>query len=1172
LSDTGFGRAVEEFSADSTGPIVEAPAELVAETPADEAPAPEQPLEPPSLDDLGIELLPADEPIDVEEVVVEPQQAETIEPVEEVAEPIEESEQPTPLLGGAQDSLVVDDSEVGDEAVERLFDLTPTAPAPAAEDEVELESLEPVAPAAQDVEPVEAVEEMPVQEPLTEEPLTEEPQAVELEEYGLDMLSDEPAVEPEPLADIDIAPLASAAPIEEASDQFTGMDLEPIEVVEEPASTPAAPEPVAKAPLTPAPPQEPPAPAAPPVREAAPPERQVAEEFNWGANQDQFLGGMPLKLTAPPRPAPQPQQPAPVADAKQPPQPKPTPRIGANIAPDTFAGGGKRTIPPPKLDIPPLTKDSKSATSVTTGFDGLAMPSGKQTDVFSQQPASLSGGFGAATNDDVFGRRATPAPRQEPAIPPTEPSATPQQRPRRATKAEATGDVWAANPLATPEIPRPRREVAVAPPVEEVVQPEPTPRKRRWFGWKAVFFVLLLGCAGAFYGVYQFMPLKSVVTGSMKFNNFTSLPRIKRVELQNQQRDLLADEKLRTDAQAKLIALKRGAAGGFLDDPANYSRTVSAASLDLEKGVLTIPYVGAGTDEDKVRVLALMQAVHSANRTRVETAEGLLRTVTSLTQEQAATAKRIDERDREIEQLKAVAENAPDSTERTKFEADAARLESAYNAAVANVARLSTELKQLRDGASAAPAAPLPPPPDAQLSQLQGDLQKLNDRVGVIQEGRSEKAATARRQLDVALESFNKQIEQAQGVVKNNPELLAYITNAQKTIEQTRELTDQLIRRQQEQYSQLSEVKQKLNEKMLARRAEVWKKDPELLKLMDEKEIKTRQYNAATAQNMTKEAGDLKAELDYLTAAIRARQTIVADDGFYADAIDQLQKIIDSTQRGLEDDRKHTMQVLDEMQSAFAKNQPALANLTPEQKQIAAEMDKRLADVSAARKQYTEAADAANKQADDEIRGLQLSAADLASRVAARKKQLADAGAAEPVAPLAPSPEQQAKLLEQKSAELAAAEKGRVDAEAAFFAANKKLVEIRNRIEQSRAAGEKKDSLMRQNDIDRKLNEQLTNQLDLKKKEAEVAVYPTPPTPADIKLDPKPDLRPMYALGGCAGVMFLCVALFLISGIGAGGERAAITPPPPGYGRDDEDGNGEVQPAPRGKRAARTQV
>src|SRR5439155_21589484 len=175
----------------------------------------------------------------------------------------------------------------------------------------------------------------------------------------------------------------------------------------------------------------------------------------------------------------------------------------------------------------------------------------------------------------------------------------------------------------------------------------------------------------------------------------------------------------------------------------------------------------------------------------------------------------------------------------------------------------SDELKQLRENPNGGalnanpPGAPPPPSNDAVLQQLQGELKQLNEKVGAVQDGRSDKAKSARQRLDAALAAFNKQIEQAQGAVKNNPDLLAYISSAQKLLGSTRELTDQLMKRQQDQYAQLSELKTNLNDKMLARRAEVWKKDPELLKLMDTKDIKSRQLSAAQRHQPHKEADEL---------------------------------------------------------------------------------------------------------------------------------------------------------------------------------------------------------------------------------------------------------------------------------------------------------------------------
>src|SRR5439155_3224359 len=270
---------------------------------------------------------------------------------------------------------------------------------------------------------------------------------------------------------------------------------------------------------------------------------------------------------------------------------------------------------------------------------------------------------------------------------------------------------------------------------------------------------------------------------------------------------------------------------------------------------------------------------------------------------------------------------------------------------------------------------------------------------------------------------------------------------------------------------------------------------------------------------LNKEADELNADLTLLDSEIKARQTKVADDGFYVDAIDQIQRIIDATQKGIDGDRKRTMTVLDEMQATLTRSQPALENLTPEQKQLAADMGKSLEDVSAARREYTEAAAVANKQADEEISEAQAKASALTSRVQARKRELGDAtalaadklGAPPPAATL--SPADISKAIEQKSAELAATEKTRADAQAAWNAANSKLADLRTRLTKAQQAGKDHDKLIIQRDIEVKNLEQLINQYELKKKLADAVSYPVKPDEReDIKAVDLPDQRPVYSL------------------------------------------------------------
>jgi hypothetical protein len=265
------------------------------------------------------------------------------------------------------------------------------------------------------------------------------------------------------------------------------------------------------------------------------------------------------------------------------------------------------------------------------------------------------------------------------------------------------------------------------------------------------------------------------------------------------------------------------------------------------------------------------------------------------------------------------------------------------------------------------------------------------------------------------------------------------------------------------------------------------------------------------------------------------------------------------------------MSQLDEMQQEIARSQPPIEKLTPEQQQLAKEMGQRLADVSEARKQYAAAADAANKSADEEMRTLQASASDLASRVQARKAAIAQAGA-DPVAaaPVAPAADPKA-ALDQTERELAAAEATRAAAEASYFAANKKLLDVKRQIDEARAAGEKRDAEMRKRDALVQQARVLDDSYALKKKLAEQTAFPAVPTPeASLKVfqDKNERNRPMYALGACGVVAALSVGLGFLGGSttrGSPADDAGRSPMYPGahdgidsYAYDDQASRREL--------------
>ncbi len=727
------------------------------------------------------------------------------------------------------------------------------------------------------------------------------------------------------------------------------------------------------------------------------------------------------------------------------------------------------------------------------------MPPVRETDVFSENPGSLTAGFAPGLMGDVFaggsriGAAKIPASGLEDA--PEEP---PSPRPRRATRAEPPADAWTPPPpedpgesnADLPPEPAPSRRGPGASGTHSKLPPampapsSPARKKRRWFGLKGfLLFILMPLCmAGAAAAIFSLLPATSSVVAKMTFEKFSAHTELERRAMAGKQMQLLASDAIRMTAADKLVA--GSLSPGFLKQPIDYNRMASGAKFDLDNGVMTIAYTGsnigpkqlpmifpAASPDDRKRMAAVMQAMYDANRQSVQEAKSAADSVASLTSAKEQTGSDLAALEKKIDALAVVADS-PDLKQRASLDAESKRLEGAYNAAVANAAKIAADLKVLRDNpnaplptaAGAAPAPVLPPPPpapDDQLVQLKAQLQQINDQIAAAKSGQSEKSTAARAQLAAALDSFDQQITQARAAQKDSPAPLAFLDDGQKLSQATRDSTDQLIKRQQDQYAELSDLKARLNEKVLARRAEVWKKDPELLKLMDEKDIRTRQYNAAIGQGLNKEAQDIKADLNYLDSSIKARQTMVTDDGFYADAIDQLQKAVDAAVKKLDADRQQTVAAFDDAQSTFLHNQPA--TLTPDQQKLVSAMGKQLAGVSDARKQYALAADTAARQADEEVRRLQIVASQTQTKLEQRREQVAAADNARPAvppAPAAPTPQEFARAVDQKTAELVAAEKSRDDVQAAFFAANKKVADLKTRADEARAANQERDTLL----------------------------------------------------------------------------------------------------------------
>jgi chromosome segregation ATPase len=383
-----------------------------------------------------------------------------------------------------------------------------------------------------------------------------------------------------------------------------------------------------------------------------------------------------------------------------------------------------------------------------------------------------------------------------------------------------------------------------------------------------------------------------------------------------------------------------------------------------------------------------------------------------------------------------------------------------------------------------------------------------------------EQAKAARAALDQSLAQFEQQVADAKQMTRDNPELTAYIAAAQKFQETTRSLVDELMRRQQQQYAQLTDLQSRLNDKMQQRREELWQKDEQLQRMNDALEYAKRQLNAALGTGQEQQANDLKAEIALRETTIKAREDMIPVDPIYADAISQLQKIVDQQQKSMAEDRQTTAKALEEAQNEFANSQPAVDKLPDEQKSLAADMEKRLADLTTARAKYSEAAAAMDDGQDEETRKLQEQANSIATSIDLHRKQVADSTSKQEAQALE---SKRQKDIADKQTQITQLTQAVADAQAAYNAKVDELQDKQARLDKSRQAGEQLQALSDKQALLQKQIAQLQADLEFKKEAARDSVEPVMITDADIHQHPGLDKRLPYALETSIPLLLLCL-------------------------------------------------
>lgn len=930
---------------------------------------------------------------------------------------------------------------------------------------------------------------------------------------------------------------------------------------------------------------EPPAEAASETPEA-PAQQPPLSLMPWGANQDNFLGGVPLPLA--PEALPLSQTPIPnesdeaIKDLMEELDSAAAAESAAplDIAPpeDERASAPELPTPPPMPLIPalpprprkkgvfqssrrradetiprydPETAPVDSQTPLTTSFEGLAMSPVREMDVFSQMsPPAVddetvseeSDGAALTPMDQV---RADPS-SDAPPITPRRPRGTLAGSFEASVGSREGGGTLVVEPAAEPADDLGRRQ-KVKPAIPgtvdgalvgerrpgvtyaaELTEAEVRAIRRRYlrrvYGLFATMVVLIALTA---LGIERYIGVNSTVEGTIRYANLDSLNQRDRMLRHSEQLRLLKDDATRRLARRKLNERSPEVSPGFLNDQFDYIRVLDKADFaENNSGALVLRVIGRDGRSDTARVMAIATALYDQNTSLIEEAVRKRRDYDEVRARIAKYERELAKQTEEIAQLKIIGEAVPTREQIKTLEDQVAQLEQAWNESVAAMKLAEAELQRMKSVPAGAPdgAAPATAPAagdeDEKIKALQAQLDEMLEKVNASKAANSEQAAAARAALDATLDAFQKQIADAQGMMNASPEIAAYIESAQKLQESTRQLTEALIRRQEQQFGRLTELRERLNEKMEARRIELWQSDKQLQELTDQLAILTRKYNAAVGGGLEKESEDLKVEIELAKNMIKARQELLPGDSFYADAIQQLQVIIDSTRKNIEEDRAKTEQLLTQLQKSFTSN-PTIEKLPEEQKQVAAALQAKLAEMNQARKNYNAAVDAGAAESDAQLKN---QIATLQAGIEARRKELAEAN----MKSLQGQQEQQRlAAIEAQQGELTKLAAAEADARKAYFERHRALRDAEGKVAEARDTSDRLEAAIRQKDVVHRNLEENQRQLENKKREADMAIEPRKPTENDIIEHRGEDHRLMYTLASGGGILVLFSALIL---------------------------------------------
>jgi pSer/pThr/pTyr-binding forkhead associated (FHA) protein len=666
-----------------------------------------------------------------------------------------------------------------------------------------------------------------------------------------------------------------------------------------------------------------------------------------------------------------------------------------------------------------------------------------------------------------------------------------------------------------------------------MVEPPKVVPARRGRRVGLLFVVMLALMIASFVAIFLLMKQHIAMSASMTFENYTRLNREEQQRVQEQQTGRISSAELRD--LAKHLKPKT-VSDGFLGDPVEFGKNVSRINWS-DNGVLTFKFDGTErADIDRVR--AVMKALYVMDQDLVDSAgrtQNTLRTLQATIDQKRTLLERLKERrDIAVHRI-----DQPPSPEQIKtMGAEKAVAEKEWKEAWAKRYGAEVELKKLEQATSLSQSAPSEGSSgadksaaanDVTLQEMQKSLDALNDRLATARNTASEQAESARKALDSALEQFQQSTNVVQGLIKDNPELAKFVSAVQRLQETTQKLSGDLLDRQQKNYEHLLEEKRYLDDRLSARRKELWDADRDIQRLKKDVAMRERGRGAAVAYEYADKAAELQKQMDEQLGKIEQRKMELESDPILATLNEfstKRQQEIDASQSLLAADRKKAEALTKEMEKNLGQLLPTVEKLPDSQKALAQQMSSKMEIVANARKVYAEALESKNVEANSSLRLLEAAVRDKLQKVEDRKKTLASVGSQQMSA--AEQNERQ-RTLDAKRGEFEKLTKAETAAYDSYI--EKERATRVASTDVGFAAKLREEATVATDDYfhlrDSELP-QLESQLNQTERLAGVFAYPLEPKvqePAAMA-----DQRMIYGLGSCAAIALVFSVLFAVTG------------------------------------------